>query len=790
MVGRRLSRLLPWTLGHCVPHGWGLRRGPRPREDPVTAVSSDSTGFRHVSTKSSEEVVNFLPDDIHTTNLHGNRLEAEEVRMLYLLKNKHPGARIEGLLTRGKLDPKLRYAALSYTCGNPFPTAAPGYGRPSPGQDSTYDQTRKDHHIILNGVRFPVSRNLFEGLARLRNVDRPPGLWVDAICINQGDRTEIEQQVKNMGHIFHGAEEVLVWLGENESENDINLKMALRLVDDIFFAFKHWYDKHRLTRFDEWWENITEEVSLTPDSEDQMRLWELLKDDGLKWVTEVRLKKHLTRADRRAWLALERLLARSWFDRVWTWQEKELARRVRLFIGSQYLSWRKLRLAMLLVMVHDQGRARSETDMLMPGRQYLHVVDNLNIDRAPSLLDMLLNVRHRDCFKKVDKIFGVLGAAAKRETTAQDAAYFKDRVDYNDEVTTPATIYREFSRYFIQTKGDLRVLQACNPKIPTAPRGLPSWVADWSDITLSHQLSSHIYDAARGTNVKARYDPNDFSMTLSGVQVDRVSIACNDARIDALEQLVDESVDWDHWRDAIIETYVKVYVHGTYRGAHKHMAYVGFPSESCWAQLVNVLRAADHYQATGEAVSEAFWRCLMVDKMPGTKMDTKRRIDPNLNVCQHFHNEALRRVLDRGLCRELERDFLHNQKKRQAQPIKKAKRAHGGDGRQHDDHPAGWFGAMQRSVLHKRFFVTEKQGLFGMAPSNVQPGDLVCVLDGGTVPFLLREDGGSKHLRFVEEAYVHGYMDGRAVDEAEYRNGKDDGTTTKTSTLRREFRIC
>jgi hypothetical protein len=89
MVARLLSWPLPWTLGHCDPRLWGLGRGLSFREARVTAASSDSKDVHHVSTNSSEEIVNFLLDDIHTTNLHGNRLEAEEIRMLYLIKNKH-----------------------------------------------------------------------------------------------------------------------------------------------------------------------------------------------------------------------------------------------------------------------------------------------------------------------------------------------------------------------------------------------------------------------------------------------------------------------------------------------------------------------------------------------------------------------------------------------------------------------------------------------------------------------------------------------------------------------------
>lgn len=688
-----------------------------------------------------------IPNAKSASDLHGTRLARDEVRLLYLLPNSHPSARVEGLLTRGKLDSSLRYAAMSYTCGNPFPPRSSDNQSEECERRRAYDQTRKEHEVFINGIKFPVSRNLFEGLARLRNVDRPAGLWVDAICANQQDNEEVGQVVSSMHNIYNQAEEVLVWLGESGSR--ANLQTALRLVDDIYYSFIAWHDKHRLTKFEQRWEALDKKARSTPDSENQKSFWEWLKGDVHEWQTKVQLRKQLSRTDRRAWQALDEFLSRSWFDRVWTWQEKELARSARLFVGSKSLSWRRLRFAMLLIMAHDQGQARPERLQLMPGRQYLHVVDNLNIDQRPTLLDIVMNVRHRDSFNKLDKIFGVLGAA-ERDTANSDAQHFLQKVDYESSVSE---IYTEFARYHIEEKGDLRVLQACTPRTGNDCPEMPSWVADWSDMSPSHQLSSNIYDAAKGTPVEASYSRRENAMILTGVLVDRVTIAGQDPRIDSLEEMVDESASWDYWRDAIINTYMKVYVQGTFRGPESHMAYFGLPSESSWAAVADFLQKSDVYEPTSEPVSEAYWRTLMVDKKPGTKMDQNRRIEADLSVCRRFHRDALGRILDPGLRRQIERDFVHTRK-----PIT----VHNNAGRELS--LPGWFDAMQRSVLHKRLFVTER-GLLGMAPPNVKAGDLVCVLLGGSVPFLLREIEDYFHL--IEEAYLHGYMDGKALEEGQ-----------------------
>jgi hypothetical protein len=43
-------------------------------------------------------------------------------------------------------------------------------------------------------------------------------LWVDTICIEQQNARERAQQVSMMGWIYGAAEEVIVWLGKDETD--------------------------------------------------------------------------------------------------------------------------------------------------------------------------------------------------------------------------------------------------------------------------------------------------------------------------------------------------------------------------------------------------------------------------------------------------------------------------------------------------------------------------------------------------------------------------------------------
>ncbi|KAL8418644.1 hypothetical protein RB594_002025 [Gaeumannomyces avenae] len=81
--------------------------------------------------------------------------------------------------------------------------------------------------ILLNGVRFPVRANLLGALRYLRTEkwtspgQAEPGtrlFWIDAICINQQDIEERNQQVPRMRHIYFRAHAVVVWLGADHVE--------------------------------------------------------------------------------------------------------------------------------------------------------------------------------------------------------------------------------------------------------------------------------------------------------------------------------------------------------------------------------------------------------------------------------------------------------------------------------------------------------------------------------------------------------------------------------------------
>ena len=130
----------------------------------------------------------------------------------------HPASRFRSLircdLDAAPLDPTSNYAALSYSWGM--------------DKDGDISQSRT---ITISGKVLPITQNLFEGLRRIRDRAVSKRIWIDAVCINQGDIQERNDQVAQMGKVYSSATHVVIWLGEGESERKDEAIFALASCD-------------------------------------------------------------------------------------------------------------------------------------------------------------------------------------------------------------------------------------------------------------------------------------------------------------------------------------------------------------------------------------------------------------------------------------------------------------------------------------------------------------------------------------------------------------------------------
>jgi hypothetical protein len=88
-------------------------------------------------------------------------------------------------------------------------------------------------NIYLEGHEFKITGNLSEALYNLREEKRATRLWADAICIDQQDDDERNQQVSLMGQIYSIARHTVIYLGHSTPSIDAAFQYAVSPAKDI-----------------------------------------------------------------------------------------------------------------------------------------------------------------------------------------------------------------------------------------------------------------------------------------------------------------------------------------------------------------------------------------------------------------------------------------------------------------------------------------------------------------------------------------------------------------------------
>ncbi|KAF2193343.1 hypothetical protein K469DRAFT_550406, partial [Zopfia rhizophila CBS 207.26] len=126
--------------------------------------------------------------------------DSRTIRVASLLPAPYFNCDIKLELYEISLDSLPKYKALSYVWGSPL------YKAP----------------ISINGGLLSVTLNCELALRYLRGRYEDITLWIDAICIDQTNLAERSHQVSLMGGIYKCAEEVVVWIGNDQSEASIS----------------------------------------------------------------------------------------------------------------------------------------------------------------------------------------------------------------------------------------------------------------------------------------------------------------------------------------------------------------------------------------------------------------------------------------------------------------------------------------------------------------------------------------------------------------------------------------
>jgi hypothetical protein len=131
------------------------------------------------------------------------------------------------------------YSALSYNWGN---TEDDGtiiiQDDPASSPVKSIKKAVDAFKAVMQDKTIRVKRNLYEALRHLRKENQIIALWVDAVCINQFDNKEKEEQVLKMAHIYRKAYNVNVWLG-SDSPGDLISNRAMAFIPKVIDPENH-----------------------------------------------------------------------------------------------------------------------------------------------------------------------------------------------------------------------------------------------------------------------------------------------------------------------------------------------------------------------------------------------------------------------------------------------------------------------------------------------------------------------------------------------------------------------
>jgi hypothetical protein len=609
-------------------------------------------------------------------------LREREFRVLLL----HPGEKSDPILcqvVRQDLDHIVQdYVALSYTWGDATKTAAihclmndrePAHERHPP----------RPEDVSLGNLK--ATANLVAALRHFRHREFNCAIWIDAICIDQENVDERNQQVRVMAEIYIRAQKTAIWLGESSAVSGA----GLAFVDKLFHAPRH-----------EGTASLIEE--LTPERASSRSHWEGIAD----------------------------ILHRPWFTRVWVRQELVFSRDPGLVCGEDTLAWEKFDAVIPGLLATQLGFS----DGTAP-KHGLHHTKLLRLTRAmvrrtgwmesmleKELLVMLWFCRECGATDPRDKVISVLGLCSPVQHS------ILPKLDYS---LTTERLYLGVALASMVMFRDLNVLSHAGSSVKSNPAhaSLPSWVPDWSVPwsvnVIDTPLPDHGYRAAGDTKADPKFDPD---------RPDRVGLTGR--LVDIICEVAEATPSFDH----------------LFTTQRRDL----FPSGSSqlriqeWAMSLESMRLECERSSSAMASTEALWRTLCVNK---ARSDHHGMMWQGLNVVP-YPTQQLTAPADyaqsfRAWCAWYIRP-LGDDVKISFTELEDLKE---------------WQTAMISAAHNRRFGITATGYMF-LGPRDARPGDVVCVLNGGNVPFLLRPvDDGC--YRLVGECYVHELMDGKTTrDEA------------------------
>lgn len=275
--------------------------------------------------------------------------------------------------------------------------------------------------ITINGMRMMIRANLDAFLRHYRHETDVKTVWIDALCINQGDIAEKNMHVPYMHLVYMRCCRLWIWLGEASADSDLAIGVLKMLTYDHVYAKPPYLGPTKLA-------------------------------------------------------AIGSLLARSWWSRAWIVQELVYGLRVKhrmIMCGKSTLEWVCLVLAAARMKAY-RGDLREHFPLLDRILELDALRDNVGnrmyYSYSPAYaLHLVSRYRRFAATDPRDKVYALSKIAELSRNTCNPPP----KPDYGAPVEV---VYRDFALWAVRSGHGLQVLRHCN----SHARPMPSWVPDWS----------------------------------------------------------------------------------------------------------------------------------------------------------------------------------------------------------------------------------------------------------------------------------------------------------------------
>ncbi|KAI1126431.1 heterokaryon incompatibility protein-domain-containing protein [Nemania abortiva] len=368
--------------------------------------------------------------------------------------------------------------------------------------------------ILVNKVLLCVPASAAKALQRVRSPVAQRVVWLDAICINQEDAGERQQQVSLMSLVYQNGDRNLIYLGDED------IREALRSVQAILG------------------EAEAAEGSFTR-----------LRSEGGTWLysdTGISAEYSVT--------ALFRLFCIPWFRRLWVLQEAALAKEnvclcgpfeFRLLDVTRVAAWLVYKYYFVDEDLRLQCSYAADMNDLVDTQYGYH---NIKTGQMAGILYLLDLAQQRLSALDVDKVYGILGLTI---SPANGQPRLAITPDYGRSI---AEVYREAAWCILRESGDLQILDYVRHWTTGGELqldGFASWVPKWhrsKDLDEHPNFMSTTFDACLGKEMILSHNIAKGGACLSagGIRVGRVSKttkrikADDDVRMKYLESVLDE----------------------------------------------------------------------------------------------------------------------------------------------------------------------------------------------------------------------------------------------------------